>query len=281
MKVIDFVKRVLQESKVDLTKFTELNLETDLSDEVVTSYSNNLLSRERIEADPEINKTMQGRAFKALNDGWDKDFNAFAEANLPKELADKIKAETFTRNKWEILRKNVVAVGNGDNEKLKTANSEIERLNGEVLSKSKLIDETKTTYEGKLLEFQKNYLLSQKLGTLQWADAYVDLKQDLQEKFNRTISEKSVILEVSNGQLIPKHKGENGTLLDLYEANKKVSLDDLIEKELGKFTKQSNGSPSPTTPQPKPIAGTPAPALTLAEMEREKIKEKFNQLKQQ
>ncbi len=281
MKVIDFVKRVLQESKVDLTKFTELNLETDLSDEVVTSYSNNLLSRERIEADPEINKTMQGRAFKALNDGWDKDFNAFAEANLPKELADKIKAETFTRNKWEILRKNVVAVGNGDNEKLKTANSEIERLNGEVLSKSKLIDETKTTYEGKLLEFQKNYLLSQKLGTLQWADAYVDLKQDLQEKFNRTISEKSVILEVSNGQLIPKHKGENGTLLDLYEANKKVSLDDLIEKELGKFTKQSNGSPSPTTTQPKPIAGTPAPALTLAEMEREKIKEKFNQLKQQ
>jgi hypothetical protein len=284
MKSIDFVKRVLQEAKVDLTKLglTEITADTDLPEEAVTSYANNLLTRERVEADPDINKTMQARAFKALNDGWDKDFHAYAEANLPKEVADKVKSEQFTRNKWDLIRKHVHS-GTGDGDaKVKAAQAEIAKLHDELKAKDDAINLTKNDYEGKLGQFQKNYLLTQKLSGKEWAEAYADLKPDLQEKFLKTISEKSIILELSNGQLTPKRKAEDGSLLDYYEANVKVGLDDLITKELGKYFKQSAGTGSQGSPSPKPIPGTtPKEGLTLAEMERVKVLEKFAKLKTQ
>jgi len=285
MKSIDFVKRVLQEAKVDLTKLglTEITADTDLPEEAVTSYANNLLTRERIEADPDINKTMQARAFKALNDGWDKDFHAYAEANLPKEIAEKVKAEPFTRSKWELIRKNLNAgAGEGD-AKVKAAQAEIAKLHDELKAKEEAVQATKNDYEGKLGSFQKDYLLTQTLSKREWADAYADLKPDLQEKFNKTLSEKSIILELSNGQLTPKRKDATGVLLDVYEANQKVGLDDLITKELGKYFKQSAGSGSQgSTNPPKVIPGTaPKEGLTLAEMERAKVLEKFAKLKTQ
>jgi hypothetical protein len=283
MKNNEFVQRVLKESKFDLTKLGgEITAETDLPEEAVTSYANNLLTRERIEADPDINKTMQARAFKALNDGWDKDFHSYAEANLPKDVAEKIKAEPFTRNKWDLIRKNLNTGGGSADEKVKAANAEIAKLHGELQTKEAAIATNKKEYEGQLLGFQKNYLLTQKLSGAQWADAYIDLKSDLQDKFLKTISEKSIILDLSNGQLTPKRKTETGELLDYYEANVKVGLDDLITKELGKYFKQSAGAGAPPNPNPKPVPGTTPPqGLTLAEMERAKVLEKFAKLKTQ
>jgi hypothetical protein len=281
MKSIDFVKRVLQEAKVDLTKLglTEINADTELPAEVEQAYANNLLTRERIEADPEINRTMQARAFKALNDGWDNDFNAFAEANLPKEVAEKVKSEKFTRVKWELLRKNWTP-GSGKEDKVAAA--EIASLHNQLKEKEDLIIAKSKEFDNQLQGFQKNYLLTQKLSGAQWADAYADLKPDLQEKFIKQLSEKSIILDISNGQLIPKRKAETGELLDVYEANVKVGLDDLITKELGKYFKQSAGGGTPSPTHKKTIPGTPPKeGLTLAEMERAKVLEKFAKLKTQ
>jgi len=278
MKGIDFLKRVLSEAQVDLTKLglTEITVDTDLPEEAVSSYATNLLTRERASADPELNRTMQARAFKALNDGFDKDFTAFAEANLPKEVVDKIKAEPFTRNKWELLRKNWSAAAPKED---KVAAAEIAKLHDQLKEKETLIEATKNDYESKLLGFQKNYLLSQKLATLNWSDLVKDESSLLQEKFVKQLNEKSIILELSNGQLIPKRKTETGELLDVYEANVKVGLDDLITKELGKFIKQSAGSGTPKSETTIPIPGTSKEGLTLAEMERIKIQEKFKKLK--
>jgi hypothetical protein len=280
MKSIEFVKRVLQEAKVDLTKLglTEITADTDLPAEVEQAYANNLLTRERIEADPEINRTMQARAFKALNDGWDTDFNAFAEANLPKEVAEKIKTEKFTRNKWDILRKNWTAPTPGTD---KVAAAEIANLHAQLKEKDDTIVAKTKDFDNQLQGFQKNYLLTQKLSGANWAEAYSDLKPVLQENFIRQLSEKSIILELSNGQLNPKRKAEDGSLLDVYEANVKVGLDDLINKELGKYFKQSAGSGTPPSTH-KTIPGTPPKeGLTLAEMERAKVLEKFAKLKSQ
>lgn len=285
MKVIELARRVLAESKVDLTKLgiTDLTVDTDLPAEAVTSYETNLLTRERAESDPDISRTMMARAYKSLNDGFDRDFNAFAEANLPKETADKVKAEQFTRNKWELLRKNIVIGSGTDPEKVTAARKEIETLHNQLKERDAAIEVTKNNYEGQLTTFQKNYLLTQKLSPQPWAEPFnkPDFLEFAQGKLTQRLSEKSIILELSNGQLIPRRKDAAGQLLDVYEANVKVGLDDLIKKELGEYLKQSAGAGSTNPPKVIPVPGTaPQGGLTLAEMQRLEISKKFKTLQQ-
>lgn len=284
MKAIDFVKRVLQESKVDLTKLglTDITPETDLPEEAINSYSTNLLTRERAESDPDLSKTMQARAFKALNDGWDKDFEAFAESNLPKEVTDKIKGEKFTRNKWDIIRQNLKVTSD---EGGKAARAEIEKLNQALREREAAIAATKAEYEGKLTEFQKTFLLNQEFSKLELADAYAKplVRDSIFNGMVGELSKKGIIFTLDNGQLSPKRKSETGELLDVYEANEKVGLDSLLKKELKDYLKQSQGGGGNQQQQggrqtqgaaPQPKAG-----MTLAELNALAVKEKFSKLK--
>jgi hypothetical protein len=282
MKTIDFVKRVLQESKVDLNKLglTDITPDTDLPDEAVNQYSTNLLTRERAESDPDLSKTMQARAFKALNDGWDKDFEAFAESNLPKEVAEKIKTEKFTRNKWDLIRQNL-KVSNDDAGK--AARIEIERLNNALKEKEQYIQSTKSEYEGKLTDFQKNFLLTQEFNKLELAEVYTKplVKDSIYNSLNSELSKKGIIFTLDNGQLVPKRKSETGELLDYYEANEKVSLDSLLKKELKDYLKQSQGAGNNQSQgrQAQGAAPQPKSGMTLAELNALAVQEKFNKLK--
>lgn len=279
MKTIDFMKRVLGEAKVDLTKlgFTEVPDEVD--DTLVEQYSKNLLTRERAEQDADLNRTMQGRAFKAMNDGWDRDFDAFAEANLDKEIADKIKAEKFTRTKWDLIRQNKPVAGDV-NESVKAARKEIEMLNAKLREKETALSAVAEGYESKLTEFQKDYLLTQEMSKVEFGEAYTALRPELQKKFLEGISKKSIILAVENEKLVPRVK-QGTELLDYYEANEKVGLDRLIQKELDTFIKKSAGAPNPNQPLPPNVPKQTAPkaGLTLEEMNRLAVQEKFAKLK--
>jgi hypothetical protein len=282
MKLIDFVKRTLQESKVDLNKLglTDLTIDTDLPEDAVKAYEQNLLTRERVEQDPDINKVMQARAFKALNDGWDRDFNAYAESNLPKELAEKVKTETSTRKKWDILRE---ATHAGADDKMRAARQEIEKLNNQLREREAQFNEVKNGYEGKITDFKKEFYLNQKVGGLQFADPYIKLKDSLIDTFKKTISQKGIILEFENEALVPKRKSADGAILDYYEANVKVGLDDLLSKELGDFLKQSTGAGNngePPVRKETPIPGQQKAGLSLAEIQRLEVQKKFDQLKQ-
>ncbi len=271
MKLTDFLKRVLSEAKapdVDLTTLPE-----ELPDEVVAAYEKNLLTLERAMADPDLTKTMKNRAFKDLNDGWDKDFNAFAEG-LDADTAAKIKGEKFTRTKWALISD---AFKKGtDDDKFKGVRKEIENLNNVVRDKDAMISQIKAEADGKLLDFKKDYMLNEKLSTLDIAEPYLPLKHMIKDELIKKLNQKSVILALENDALVPRRKSDTGELLDYYEANTRVGLDELLTKELDAFLKKSSGGSSNGDTKKKIIPTNDYPGgLTLAQINALEIKKKF------
>jgi 6-pyruvoyl-tetrahydropterin synthase len=286
MKVLDFMKRVLDEAKADLVKagVTELTADTDLPDDVINTYAANLLTRERAEADPVIFGKLKGKLYAEINDGFDKDFVAFAEANLPKETTEKIKAEKITRAKWDLLR-NALPKSGTETEQMKAARTEIEKLHGELKNKDTEFATFKNEADGKLSDFQKNFLLSQEVAKLSIADTakqFLTLA-DIQNKFVEAISKKGLVLAVENNALIPKVKTAEGALMDSFTGNVKTTLSDLFNTELKQYLKQSNGGGGnpPVPPVPAPAGGAPVAGLSLQEMNALAVKEKFAKLKAQ
>jgi hypothetical protein len=283
MKVLDFLKRVLDEAKADLAKagVTELTAETDLPDDVVNTYSSNLLTRERAEADPVIFGKLRGRLYAEVNDGFDRDFVAFAEANLPKETTEKIKAEKITRAKWDLLRGALPKSGT-ETEQMKAARLEIEKLHTELKAKDTAFETFKGEADGKLNDFQKSYLLSQEVAKLPIADTakqFLTLA-DIQNKFVEAIGKKGIILTLENNTLTPKVKTAEGALMDHFVGNVKSTLPDLFKTELTQYLKQSNGGGNPPAPPAPPAPGIPAGGLSLQEMNARAVKEKFEKMKQ-
>jgi 6-pyruvoyl-tetrahydropterin synthase len=284
MKVLDFLKRVLDEAKADLAKagITELTTDVDLPDDVVNTYASNLLTRERAEADPIIFGKLKGRIYSEVNDGFDKDFIAFAEANLPKETTDKIKAEKITRAKWDLLRGSLPKAGT-ETEQMKAARLEIEKLHTELKAKDTTFEAFKSESDGKLTNFQKNFMLSQEVAKLPIADTakqFLTLA-DIQNKFVEALDKKGIILQLDNNTLIPKVKTAEGALMDHYTGNVRTTLPDLFNAELKQYLKQSNGGNGggapPAPPAPPKTVHT---GLSLQEMNAVAVKEKFEKERQ-
>ncbi len=280
MKKDDFIKRVLQEAGVD-PKF--LTFTEDVDDAAVATYATNLLTRERAEADPVVFGKIRNKAYAEALDGFDKDFVAFAEADLPKEVADKIKAEKVTRTKWDMLRAALPKPGS-ETEVVKTYKKEIEALHNNLKAKETEVATIKSESDGKLTEFQKSYLLAQEIAKLPIAETakqFVNLS-DIQTKFTDSISKKGILLEIENGSLSAKTM-KDGAKFDHYTGNVKTTLPDLFKTELAAYLKQSSGGGNPPAPPnpgapPQPV---PAGGLTLQEMNAAKVKEKFAAMKQQ
>ncbi len=282
MKPIDFLKRVLTESKVDLTKLGDLTHETELPDEVINTYAANLLTRERAAADTGIIEPLRSKIFAEVYNGFDRDFVAFAESDLPKEVADKIKAEKMTRNKWDLIRQALPKPGT-ETEQVKASRAEIAKLHESLKEKDVQFAAFKGEADTKLNDFQKNFLLTQEMTKLQIADSakqYLTLA-DIQTKFNEAISKKGIVLTMENNTLIPKVKTAEGALMDHYVGNDKTTLATLFNTELSTYLKQSNGggTPPPTPPVPAPNGGTPPQGLTLQQMNGLAVQEKIRQMK--
>ncbi len=276
MKVLDFMKRVLDEAKADLAKagVTELTAETDLPDEIINTYAANLLTRERAETDPIV----FGKIKSAINDGFDKDFVSFAEASLPKETADKIKAEKVTRTKWELLRGALPKPGT-ETEQMKAARLEIEKLHNDLKLKDTEFVTFKSEADNKLGDFQKNYLLAQEVAKLPIADTakqFLTLT-DIQNKFVEAIGKKGIVLTLENNVLTPKIKTAEGVLMDHFVGNVKSTLPELFKTELTPYLKQSagGGGGNPPVPPVPPVPGVPAAGMSLQEMNGLLVKEKI------
>jgi hypothetical protein len=223
---------------------------------------------------------LQKSIFATVNDGWDRDFTAWAEANLTKEITDQIKAEPITRNKWDMLKKNL-PTGAATDEKLKAVRAEITTLHDNLKAKDQELINFKAQSANQLNSFQKDYMLSQEIARLDISDQakqFLTLKQ-VQDQFIEKIKPKGIDLVLENNVLIPRIKNAEGVMLDLYEGNAKVSLSGLLAKELDNVLKKSNGGGNPN-PEPKPIPTAPAPAgLTIAQMNAIEVKKKFEALR--
>lgn len=283
MKLIDFTKRVLAEAKADLVKagITDLTIDTDLPDDVVNAYTNNLLTRERAASDPGIIDPLRSRFFAEVYNGFDKDFNAFAESDLPKDVAEKIKAEKITRNKWDLIRGALPKPGT-ETEQAKALSAEIKKLHDALKEKDTTFETFKVEADGKLSNFQKDYLLAQEVAKLPIADSakqFLTLA-DIQNKFVDAISKKGIILAMENNTLTPKIKTPEGALMDHYVGNVKSGLPDLFKTELAPYLKQSNGGGNPPPPPAMPPGGgTPPQGLTLQQMNEIEVKKKFAAMK--
>lgn len=285
MKTIDFLKRVLTEAKADLAKagITDLTVDTDLPDDVVNAYANNLLTRERAASDPLIVDPLRSRIFAEVYNGFDKDFTAFAESDLSKEVADKVKAEKMTRNKWDIIRQAIPKPGT-ESDQMKAARTEIEKLHNAMKDKETEFTTFKAAADNRVSDFQKSYLLAQEIAKLPIADSakqFVTVA-DIQNKFVDAITKKGIVLVMDNNVLLPKTKTPEGAMMDVYAGNNKVGLPELFTTELATYLKQSNGG---GTPPPAPPAGggaPPAPAggLTLQQMNEIEVKKKFAKMKE-
>lgn len=286
MNLIDFTKKVLAEAKADLAKagITVITAETDLPDEVINAYSQNLLTRDRAAADAGIVEPLRKKIFAEVYNGFDKDFIAYAESDLPKEAADKIKAEPMTRNKWDLIRAALPKPGT-ETEQVKAMKSEVEKLHNDLKAKDTTFNQFKAESENKMTDFQKNFLLTQEMAGLQIADSakqFVTLA-DIQTKFNEAIAKKGIVLVMDNNKLLPKTKTPEGVFMDHYIGNDKSTLETLFKTELSTYLKQSNGGGAPPAGPGAGAGAPPAPAggLTLQQMNEIEVKKKFAAMKQQ
>lgn len=281
MKKDEFIKKVLTEAGVSAEKLATVT-EDEIGEEFIGAYTSNLLTRERAIMDDGVNKKMHAKFYALISDGFDKDFTAYAEANLAKEITEQIKAEPVTRNKWDLLKRNL-PTGAVTDEKLKVVRAEIATLHEALKAKDIEFTTFKTQADQKVTNFQKDFMLGQELSKLDISDTakqFLTPKQ-IQDQFVEKLAPKGILIALENNALVPRVKNAEGTMLDLYEGNQKLTLQDLMKRELANILKQSAGTGTPTggaAPIVIPQGAMPE-GLSLMQMNALRVAEKFKKMR--
>lgn len=252
--------------------------DVEVSDEMVKSFNQKYLTRDRALNDEELvkkfNISTRGMVFGSV-DQKIKKLTPFLSA----EDKAAIDAETDTLKKLEILERAMPSLGKqgDDTEKIKqiseTARKKEKELHDSNEALTKEINNLKSGFEGKLKDAKLDYNLRTKVMSFDLAPEFSEDKRKnflAESTINRLKQDFVLEFDESNPSTIHLRKSIDGAVKDVYEGNKLVTLEDVLKKEYEPFLKKSNGSdghnPPPKANNTTPLNDQPQNGRTLKEM---------------
>jgi hypothetical protein len=283
MKVSDLLKTIIDPIGIknnDLEAALQASALKDIEipDEVKDKFDRHYFTKERAMNDEEIVKQLRYEARGFTFGLVDEKIKKLLPL-LNEEDAAEIKATQMTIDKFEKLEKAINKIkSSGNTEDVKKASQKAreieEQLRGEL---DKLQNELKSKDENFTKELKSKELgfaLREKIKSIKLAPEFDTDSYKKEFLANSTIDKltKTYHLEFdeSNRSDIKLLKNIDGHLKEVYEGNTKITLNDVIAKELEPFTQKSpaNEKPSGNSNQQKTFEAPSDKPMTLRDMQK-------------
>ncbi len=282
MKIAEFLKHAIdplgiKNNDLEAALLASGLREIEIPDEVKDKFDRMYFTKERALNDEEINKALMfqatGKAYGSVDYKLEKIFPLLDEEDAKKISETKSTLDRLTLLTEAITKLKSSGHSNEDVKKVSQKAREIEdQLRKEIVELNKQQADTKESFSKQLKDEKMVFALKNQLKSFTLAPEFAtdQIRRDFLE--NSTIDKlrKTYQLEFDevNGSEIKLLKNVEGHLKEVYEGNKKVTLSDVMAKELEPFTQKSSGSTPPTPPTQKPFEIPSDKPVTLRDMQR-------------
>lgn len=258
MKLNDFLRKVLEptglaSTDMEMVLSASALKEIEVPDTVEPKFSSFYMTKDRAMNDPDINKEINKKLWATYADKSEEKILPIFDS-LPEDVKAEMKAipkdEPNRFYKYiEILNKGVGKLKDStSSEDVKKVSEKFRQTEAEL---RKQITEHEETIKRKDTEAQKkvdevflDYGLRSKISAMEFGEAYAkeDLKNLLIDSTIKSLKT-DFVLEIDKGNptKISLRKNQDGALVDVYEGNKQVTLDDKLATHLEPYLKKSNG----------------------------------------
>lgn len=258
MKLNEWLNQIttpLFDKKEDADLFTAASAlkEIEIPDEVAAKFSSKFMTRERALTDEELvkkfNADARGRVFDSVDLKLKKLMPKLSQADQ-----DAISAEPNTLLKLELFDKAVDNIAkNDDVKKVNEAwRKKEEEFHEKIKSLEDNIKQKDTNFVKQIKDVQIDYAVRNKANAFELAPEFAT---EARKSFlaDSTIGslKKDFILELDDKDqsIIHLRKNVDGQIVDVFEGNNKVTLDDLLKKQYEPFIKKSAGGDNPNQGQ--------------------------------
>lgn len=232
----------------------------ELPDDMVAKFNQKYLTRERALTDEEIIKKFsldaKGKVFGSI----DLKINHL-KGKLSQEDQDAIDAEKNTLIKMDLLNKALDNLG-GKSEDVKKINEAFRKKESEwhekISSLENTLKEKDATFGKEIQGVKLDYALRSKVAGFKLAPEFsADKHKDFLAESTINNLKKNFKLEFDekDQSIIHLRKEVDGVITDVYEGNKKLTLNDVLQKEYEPYIAKS--TPGHTPPPERPKAELP------------------------
>lgn len=252
MKLPDLLRKIAEQGGIVDTDFNTVLAasglqEFEISDDFLVKFNQSFLTRDRAENDPEIIKKIKNTSRAEVLDGVDEQLKGFTDL-LPKEKADEILKNKNTFEKIKAINDAIKTFSESSKTKI---DKDIQKVEEEWADKLK---GEKANYDSQLKNLQKQnkdnalkFVLKNKILSNEFGDAFKEIKNDIAELSINKIKGYQhngipVVLDLdeTTGNVNVRQETE-GTLRDIYDGNKKLTIDELLHPVIDPYIKKSTG----------------------------------------
>jgi len=183
-------------------------------------------------------------------------------------LPDEFKTEASTLEKTNRVYKKIELVNkalghiknNGSTDDIKKVNEKhrqaVEEFHKKIADLEGTVTKQKTEFSNQAEEIKKDFALRGKFLSYKFAPEFDADKNSIIDIKLESLRKRGYLVEFDkeNPQVMHLRQNKDGAIADVFEGNTKVTLDNLLEKELAAFTLKSNGAGSGTPPPPSNAA---------------------------
>lgn len=249
MKTKDFFKQLAASAGIqnaDLELFLAAStIPEDLPDSFNSEVQNKYLTRERALNDANIVAELQKKSNKSAYETFDQKSLDFLPFIADQELINKIKSETQSFQKWDLIKAGLKSTFDGIEEKTKgkvnqDANKILEEKTKEIKALQDAHKIEKDSLETKLKDTFINSKLKEKALAYNFADPYKPLKESIADLVVGNIKKGYKVALDDKGD-IKLFMPAGDSWVEAFDNNEKVTIDKLLEKETKQFIAVSNG----------------------------------------
>lgn len=257
-KLSDFLRKVLEptglaSTDMEMVLSASALKEIEVPDTVEPKFSTYYMTKDRAMNDPDIVKSINRSLWATYADKSEEKIIPLFN-HLPEDVKAEMKAipkdEPNRFYKYiEILEKGVVKLKeSGSTDDVKKASEKFRQVEAElrqqIAERDEAIKKKESDFQKNIQDVQLDYALRSKLSNFEFGEAYAkdEVKSLLIDSKIKSLKSNFVLeIDPGNPSKINLRQNKDGAIIDVYEGNKQVTLDDKLAKELEPYLKKSNG----------------------------------------
>lgn len=244
MKVNDFLKPLLAALKLELPQETLSKLDVDLPENFDTEFSKNYLTRDRAKNDDEIITEITKKSNKNALTAVDEQIKELLTF-VSDESKQKINSVFSTAEKVKLLKPAIEEAM--VKQKGKVTPEDVRKVEDEWSSKYKALQDASKLEKEQLVKQmeEKNFDFhaTAKLAAYTLAEPFKQTREQINTMALIALKQKGYVYEFENGSIAVRQV-KDGVARDVYDGDKKVTFDSLVDSFIDPFIAKSAGSGS-------------------------------------
>lgn len=242
MKLNDFIKTIGSAIKLDLPEETLSKLDIELPENFDTEFSKNYLTRDRAKNDDEIITEITKKTNKNALTAVDEQIKELLPL-VSDEARQKINSVFSTAEKVKLLKPALDETLQKN--KGKASAEDVRKVEEEWSGKYKsLQDQMKAEKEALTKQMEEknfDFIATQKLSAYAVAEPFKGTREQINAMGLLSLKQKGYVFELENGSIAVRQI-KDGVSRDVYDGDKKVTFESLVDKFMDPFIAKSAGS---------------------------------------